>query len=186
MDPSPAHDEYTPRDRRIAELVAQMVMARILAAVCSPELAERLATAWAHGARRLLWRVAARAAAYLLAVAAVAAAWRAGYFSPLLQGAQAMIDSNDVARHAPGVLGSLAALLWIKDSWPRRVGYVVAGSAASHYASPMAALLLNTDQGLAGFLIGLFSMAITAKIFETIEAVQAGQLIDRLLKRWGG
>ena len=49
----PTRDEFTPRDRRIAELVAQMVMARLLTAVCSPEVAERLAATWAAGARTL-------------------------------------------------------------------------------------------------------------------------------------
>jgi hypothetical protein len=181
----PIHEEINARERRFAELVSQMVMARILAAVCSPEVAERMAQTWVVGARRVLWRVTAKVAGYVVACAALAAAYRAGYFSSLQHGALSMIDGSDVSRHAPGVLGSLAALLWIKDTWPRRMGYVLAGSAASHYASPYAALLLNTDQGLAGFLIGLFSMAVAAKCFETIESVKAAEMFDRLLKRWG-
>jgi hypothetical protein len=44
---------------------------------------------------------------------------------------------------------------------------------------------LNADHGLSGFLTGLFSMAISAKLFETIDAVRSSDLLDRVLKKFG-
>jgi hypothetical protein len=170
----------TPRDRRFAEVVAQMVMARVLAALCSPDVAEQIAATW----RRVLWRVACRLAGYIVGCAAVLAAVRMGFFDHLA--GVALIDQSDISRHAPGVLGSLAAMLWIRDTWPRRVGYVLAGAAASHYAAPaLAAVMPGADLSLTGFLVGLFSMATTAKVFETLEALRSSDLVERILKRVG-
>jgi hypothetical protein len=94
-------------------------------------------------------------------------------------------EINNFSRSASGLMGSVAAMLWIRDTWPRRVGYVLAGAMASHYAAPHLARWSSTDEALAGFLVGLFSMALAAKVFETLEAMQASQLLDRLLRRIG-
>lgn len=95
------------------------------------------------------------------------------------------MDTQEIARHAPGLLGAITATLWIKDTWPRRIAYVVAGAAASHYAAPQVAGWTGTDIALAGFLVGLFSMAVAAKVFETVESVKASDLVDRILRKVG-
>lgn len=91
----------------------------------------------------------------------------------------------EVTRHTPGLLGAIAATLWIKDTWPRRVAYVAVGSIASHYGSPSVAAWLASDPALSGFLVGLFSMACAAKAFEALEALSPKVLIDRILTRLG-
>ena len=96
-----------------------------------------------------------------------------------------MFNSSDLTPHAPGLFGSLAALLWIKDTWPRRIGYVLTGTAASHYCAPSIAMWTGADLALAGFLVGLFSMAVAAKLFESIEALKPADAINRLLTRLG-
>lgn len=95
------------------------------------------------------------------------------------------MDAHEFSRHAPGFLGSVAAMLFIKDTWPRRVGYMLAGVAASHYASGAVAAATRLDEGLAGFLVGLFSMAVAAKLFEALETLKSADLIERLMKRVG-
>ena len=87
--------------------------------------------------------------------------------------------------HAPGLLGSIAAMLWIRDTWPRRIAYIAAGAIASHYGAPVIARWLDADPSLAGFLVGLFSMACCAKLFEAIEALSPKKLIDRILTKVG-
>lgn len=94
-------------------------------------------------------------------------------------------ELGNLTKSASGLMGSVAAMLWIKDTWPRRVGYVLAGALASHYAAPHLARWSATDEALAGFLVGLFSMALAAKVFETIEAVKASDLYDRIMRRVG-
>jgi hypothetical protein len=93
--------------------------------------------------------------------------------------------ADEVTRHAPGVFGSLAAMLWIRDTWPRRIGYMVAGAISSHYAAPWVAQWTGIDLALAGFLVGLFGLAIVAKVFETLESIKPAELGERILRRWG-
>ena len=93
--------------------------------------------------------------------------------------------ADEVTRHAPGFLGSIAAMLWVKDTWPRRIGYVGAGSVVSHYAAPWVAQWTSIDLALAGFLVGLFGLAIVAKIFEALESIKPADLGERILRRWG-
>lgn len=76
-------------------------------------------------------------------------------------------------------------MFWIKDTWPRRVSYVFVGAASSYYGATELASVLGIEKGLAGFLIGLFGMAIAAKVFETIESVVPSKVIDTVLKRFG-
>jgi hypothetical protein len=96
-----------------------------------------------------------------------------------------VIDHEEVARATPGLIGAIAAMFWIKDTWPRRVAYVFVGAASSYYGSGALSTILGTEKGLAGFLIGLFGMAIAAKVFETIESVAPKEVIAAVLKRFG-
>jgi hypothetical protein len=94
-------------------------------------------------------------------------------------------DLQDLAQHAPGAVGSLVAVFMMKDTWPRRLVLFFAGFAAAYYGSPYAALHTGADRGLAGFLTGLFSMAVIAKVYEALAAIDAKDLATRLLKRMG-
>ena len=96
-----------------------------------------------------------------------------------------MIEQADVVKHAPGILGSLTAVFLLKDTWPRRGLLFFAGWASAHFIAPMVAKYLSIDAEVAGFIVGVFSMAIVAKSFEVVEAIQPKDLVDRLLKRWG-
>lgn len=96
-----------------------------------------------------------------------------------------MTDPVDLSRHAPGAIGALISVFLIRDTWPRRVGLFIAGVAAAYYVGPYVAQALKIDAELAGFLIGLFSMAVMAKIMEVIEALQPKEVLDRIFKKLG-
>jgi len=96
-----------------------------------------------------------------------------------------MSDPFDLSKHAPGVLGSLTAMFLVKDTWPRRIGLFVAGVAAAYYGGGWTANQFGADPELAGYLVGLFSMGIAAKAYETLESIQPKELWDRILKRLG-
>ena len=96
-----------------------------------------------------------------------------------------MIEQSDIVKHVPGVLGSLTAVFLLKDTWPRRALLFFAGWSSAHFVAPTLARFLAIDAEVAGFLVGLFSMAIVAKGFEVVEAIQPKDLIDRILKRVG-
>lgn len=73
----------------------------------------------------------------------------------------------EVSKLLPGVIGSIGALLWIQGSWPRRIALMALGSAASFYGGHHVSSLFSMGEGLAGFLIGLFSMSVVDSIFKT-------------------
>lgn len=95
------------------------------------------------------------------------------------------METQDFARHAPGLIGSVVALLWVRDTWKRSVACVGGGMASSYYVSPSVVVWTSADPSLAGFLVGLFSVAVAAKLFETIDAVQPRSVIDRILRKIG-
>jgi hypothetical protein len=93
---------------------------------------------------------------------------------------------TEVTQATPGLIGSLIALLWIKDTWPRRIAFFAAGAATSYYGSPFIAKWTNLDKGLAGFLVGLLGMAIAVKVFETLAALQPGDILRRWMEKKAG
>lgn len=89
-----------------------------------------------------------------------------------------------------GVAGAMASLVWIRGPWPERVMMAVGGALVSYYASPWAAARTNMPEGLSGFLLGLFGMAVCAKVWEVVQSLPIAEvwqaLIDALKRRLGG
>lgn len=82
----------------------------------------------------------------------------------------------------PGFLGSAGALLWLKDTWPRKLAMVCLGVATSYYASPFFSQVFSLDAGLSGFLVGLFGMSIVDSIFRTWENLGITKLIREFIR----
>lgn len=89
----------------------------------------------------------------------------------------------DLAKSVPGVLGSLTALIWIKEPWPRKLAMFLAGGALSHFGTGPVANIVGLESGLTGYLLGLFGMAIVAKTFETWAAMDLGGIASAWLRR---
>jgi hypothetical protein len=91
----------------------------------------------------------------------------------------------------PAVLGSLVSLRFVQGTWPERLLMAAGGAGMSYYATvPSAAWLQVQDaEGLVGFLIGLFGMAVVAKAYETFQALDAkmvaADLWAEVKKRFG-
>lgn len=96
------------------------------------------------------------------------------------------IDPGLIKQATPGVLGSGAAMLFLKGPWAQRLAMVVPGAALSYYAASLVAKATNMPEGLAGFLVGLFGMAAVAKLFETWEKLELGDMVRRFLEKWLG
>ncbi len=92
----------------------------------------------------------------------------------------------EVAKAAPGAVGSLAAMLWLKDSWPRRMSMFVAGAALSRFGTEDVSRIVGLSPGFTGFLLGLFGMAVTAKTFETWQALELGSILRDWLRKMAG
>ncbi len=102
------------------------------------------------------------------------------------------LDIPPEARQAaPGLIGSLIALPFLQGPPLMRVSMFLGGVAASFYGTGPAAKWLGMAQaeGLAGFLLGMFSMAIAAKCYEAINSFAADGIgkavMDWLRKKLG-
>lgn len=99
-----------------------------------------------------------------------------------------MFNHEDIQQAAPGVLGSVVAMLWSRDKPARLIAAGLGGSVASFYAAaPFANWLAPGANltGFAGFLIGVFGMAIGVKCFETIQDFDMQARISRWLDKRG-
>lgn len=90
------------------------------------------------------------------------------------------------AKILAGVLGSVVSLRFVKGSLFERASMCIGGAALSYYGTTPVAVWAGTNaEGLIGFLIGLFGMAIMAKGYEVIQAMQAGDIVEAIKRKWG-
>lgn len=98
-----------------------------------------------------------------------------------------MIDlPPDWDKHAAGPIGAALALLWTKTGWRRSIALLLGGSVAAYYGSPYVSVVLGMPEGLTGLILGLVSMSLAGKLFETWERVDLLQWALDLRRKWLG
>ena len=92
-----------------------------------------------------------------------------------------------MGRAVPGFLGSGFAMLFFKDPnrW-RQLGLFMAGLSMAYYATDFVSAKTGLGQNLAGFLVGMFSMAIIQKIFDVWQTFDLGPIVRDALRKWLG
>ena len=96
-----------------------------------------------------------------------------------------------IAKLAAGLAGSVVSLRFVQGTIPERIFMGIGGAALSYYASTPAAqwVGIKDAEGLVGFLIGLFGMAIMAKVYEVILVTDAKMIASDLWtsvkRKWG-
>lgn len=89
----------------------------------------------------------------------------------------------EVLNALPGAGGSLIALLWLRESKARGAALWAAGSFVAYYAAPVLAKYLTLNEGVCGLFIGLFSMALVNKVFEVLQSLPLGQIIQEWISK---
>ena len=91
----------------------------------------------------------------------------------------------------PGIAGSALAMFFMRRPPLILVGIFIGGCVVSYYVTPWLVHYLDMERGrdMLGFIVGLFGMSTTAKIFDTLEAINASDLwktvLDFIRKRLG-
>lgn len=104
-----------------------------------------------------------------------------------------MADNLDfsAAKLLAGLAGSVVSLRFVQGTIAERVFMGIGGAALSYYATTPAAQWVGVRdaEGLVGFLIGLFGMAIMAKIYEVILLADSGKMAsdlwETIKRKWG-
>jgi len=99
-------------------------------------------------------------------------------------------DISDVSlgKMAASFAGALVSLRFLKNcSAVEKFLMVLGGSVLSYHSTPVAAAWtgLSDVEGLVGFMVGLFGMAIVAKVYEVIQALDPAEIARRALDRFG-
>lgn len=91
-----------------------------------------------------------------------------------------------IAKLVAGAAGAFVSLRFVQGTFIERMSMCIGGAALSYYATTPTALWVGLPhaEGLVGFLIGLFGMAIMAKIYEAIQATSAGDILEALKRKW--
>lgn len=93
----------------------------------------------------------------------------------------------DLVKAALGLAGALVSLRFIKDtSTPEKVLLVLGGSVMSFVGTgPVTTYFAVLHaEGLVGFLLGLFGMALTTKVYEAIQLVDTKQIVEALSNKF--
>lgn len=86
----------------------------------------------------------------------------------------------------PGMVGSaISSLRYRSTSWLQVWTAFFGGTALAYWGSEHLATWMHTPVNLTRLLLGIFGMAITIKVFETIEALDVKALSERIFKRIG-
>ena len=85
------------------------------------------------------------------------------------------IDWNVVVVKAAGIGGALLSMKFLQGSWTERVFLACGGALFSFYAAPSLSRVSGMPEGLSGFLLGLFGMAVVSKGWEVLQSLPLGQ-----------
>ena len=100
-----------------------------------------------------------------------------------------MADMNNidaVAMKLAGVAGALVSMRFLQGSWPVRLSMAVSGAALAYYASPWISMKLGLPEGLTGFLVGFFGIAVVSKGWEVVQAFPIGLVWQAVIDRIRG
>jgi len=93
------------------------------------------------------------------------------------------VDPQLVKQTAPGLLGAMGAMFFMRGAWLVRVGMVIPGGALSLYGSAYAATQTGMPEGLAGFVLGLLGMIFFGKIIDTWQDLELGTILKQWLRK---
>lgn len=87
----------------------------------------------------------------------------------------------DFCEKIAGPLGSAISMLFMRETWVRRLLMALAACPLSWYGAPHLAQWLPIKEGFAGLLLGLFGMAVVAKLY---AEWQDFQIVAFIRERW--
>ena len=96
-----------------------------------------------------------------------------------------------IAKLIAGLAGSVVSMKFVQGTYPERVLMCLGGAALSFYGTtPIYQWVdLQNTEGLIGFLVGLFGMAIVAKAYEVLQLMDAQQIAADVWqwfkRKWG-
>lgn len=95
-------------------------------------------------------------------------------------------DFDAFAAKFAGVLGAAVSMRYLQGSWMARISMAASGSLGAYYAAPYLSEVLGIPEGLMGFLVGMFGMAIVSRAWEAVQAIPIPALWQAVIDRVRG
>jgi hypothetical protein len=86
------------------------------------------------------------------------------------------IGWKEVSDLLSGMAGSLIALIFLRPPAIQMIGYIAGGVLASYYVAPAFVAMLGAPVPTTGFIVGLFSMSVIAKLFELVKHISISDI----------
>jgi len=83
----------------------------------------------------------------------------------------------EIAHKLGGPAGGVIAMMFLRDSWPRRFAMAAAACPLSWYGAPHLVQWFPLNEGFAGFLLGLFGMSAVSKVFDAWHQIDLVPLL---------
>lgn len=96
------------------------------------------------------------------------------------------INFDALAVKLAGIAGSFVSMRYLQGSWPARISMAASGALISFYGAPHLATITSMPEGLTGFLLGLFGMAIVSRAWEWVQSAPVSELWQALIDRIRG
>ena len=86
---------------------------------------------------------------------------------------------DEAVKAIPGLVGALVALRWFTGLFAQAFASVFGGAAIAYYATPyFMDWFGSTFRDFTAFLLGLFGMALAAKVLEAIGLIDFAQILS--------
>lgn len=96
------------------------------------------------------------------------------------------IDPQTVKQAAPGILGAIGAVFFLRGPWFTRIGLIFPGGALSYYAHADVARISGMNTGLAGFATGILGMIALERIVAAWYSLDIGGILMQIIRKWFG
>lgn len=98
------------------------------------------------------------------------------------------LEEAAITKMLVGFAGAVVSLRFVQGSLFEKVLMVLGGSFFSFYGAPWVAnkLGMHEAEGLVGFLMGLFGMALITKGYEVVQLINASEVVEELRTRFRG
>lgn len=93
------------------------------------------------------------------------------------------ITFEGAATKLAGLVGAVISTRFLQGTFPERCFMALSGAAISFYTAPYVSKTTGLPEGLAGFLLGLFGMAIVSKAWEYWQSAPIGLYVNDWLRR---
>ena len=97
-----------------------------------------------------------------------------------------MQNFEAIAVKLAGVAGAVVSMRFLHGTLLERLSMATSGALLSYYLAPHISMRLGIPEGLTGFLVGFFGMAVASRAWEAVQAFPINAIWQAVIDRIRG